>query len=42
MSVSVYISGQKGGSTKSTTDHLLCLGSVLMNQPAAYVLTDPI
>jgi hypothetical protein len=41
MSIAVYIGGQKGGTTKSTTGHLLCLGAVLFKQPAAYVLTDP-
>lgn len=41
MSVPVYVGGQKGGSTKSVTAHLLCLGAVLSKQPAAYVLTDP-
>jgi hypothetical protein len=41
MSHSVYIGGQKGGSTKTTTSHLICLGSILHRQPAAYVLTDP-
>lgn len=37
----VYIGGGKGGSGKTTTAHLACLGAVLLNQPAAYVLTDP-
>ena len=41
MSNLVYVGGQKGGTTKSTTGHLLCLGAVLCKQPAAYVLTDP-
>jgi chromosome partitioning protein len=41
MSIPVYVGGQKGGSTKTTTAHLLCLGAVLCKQPAAYVLTDP-
>ncbi len=41
MSNIVYVGGQKGGTTKSTTGHLLCLGAILMKQPAAYVLTDP-
>jgi hypothetical protein len=26
---------------KTTNAHLLCLGAILFNQPAAYVLTDP-
>jgi hypothetical protein len=38
---SVYFGGQKGGSTKTTTSHLVCLGAILNKQPAAYVLTDP-
>lgn len=38
---SVYFGGQKGGSTKTTTSHLACLGAILNKQPAAYVLTDP-
>lgn len=37
----VYIGGQKGGTTKTTTAHLMCLGAILRKQPAAYVLTDP-
>jgi chromosome partitioning protein len=41
MSHSVYFGGQKGGSTKTTTSHLICLGAILHRQPAAYVLTDP-
>jgi hypothetical protein len=41
MSNSVYIGGQKGGATKTTTSHLICLGAILHRQPAAYVLTDP-
>jgi len=41
MSYSVYFGGQKGGSTKTTTAHLICLGAILHKQPAAYVLTDP-
>lgn len=41
MSNIIFLGGHKGGSTKTTTAHLLCLGSILRNQPAAYVLTDP-
>ena len=41
MSNIIFISGQKGGSGKSTTSHLFCLGAILSGQPAAYVLTDP-
>lgn len=40
MSTIVFLGGQKGGSTKSTTAHLICLGAILRRQPAAYVLTD--
>lgn len=38
----VYIGGGKGGTGKTTTTHLACLGAILRNQPAAYVLTDPL
>ncbi|WP_114211180.1 hypothetical protein [Acidisarcina polymorpha] len=41
MSHSVYFGGRKGGATKTTTSHLVCLGAILHKQPAAYVLTDP-
>jgi hypothetical protein len=41
MSTLIYIGGQKGGSGKTTTAHLMCLGAILCKQPAAYVLTDP-
>lgn len=41
MSNLIFIGGQKGGSTKTTTAHLMCLGAILRGQPAAYVLTDP-
>lgn len=41
MTKSVYIGGGKGGVGKTTNAHLLCLGAILLNQPAAYVLTDP-
>ncbi|WP_434116260.1 hypothetical protein [Paraburkholderia caffeinilytica] len=41
MSSIVYVGGQKGGTTKTTTSHLMCLGAILRKQPAAYVLTDP-
>jgi hypothetical protein len=37
----VFIGGTKGGVGKSLTSHLACLGAILHNQPAAYVLTDP-
>jgi chromosome partitioning protein len=37
----VYVGGSKGGTGKTTTSHLACLGAILRNQPAAYVLTDP-
>jgi hypothetical protein len=41
MSNIVYVGGQKGGTTKTCTGHLLCLGAILCKQPADYVLTDP-
>jgi len=41
MSHIVYVGGQKGGTTKTCTGHLLCLGAILARQPADYVLTDP-
>jgi chromosome partitioning protein len=41
MTTVVYIGGGKGGTGKTTTAHLACLGAVLHNQPAVYVLTDP-
>lgn len=41
MSRLVYVGGRKGGSGKTTTALLLCLGAILRGQPAAYVLTDP-
>lgn len=41
MSNIVYVGGQKGGTTKTCTGHLLCLGAILCRQPADYVLTDP-
>jgi hypothetical protein len=37
----VFFGGSKGGVGKSATSHLACLGAVLFNHPAAYVLTDP-
>ena len=41
MSKFVYVGGKKGGTTKTTSSHLLCLGAILRREPAAYVLTDP-
>jgi len=38
---SVAILGEKGGTTKTASAHLLCLGAYLHGIPAAYVLTDP-
>ena len=38
---SVAILGGKGGTTKTATSHLLCLGADLQGLPACYVLTDP-
>ena len=37
----VAILGSKGGTTKTASSHLLCLGAYLQGIPAAYVLTDP-
>jgi hypothetical protein len=37
----VYWGGSKGGVGKSTHAHLSCLGAILSDQAAAYVLTDP-
>jgi len=37
----VAILGEKGGTTKTASAHLLCLGAYLHGVPAAYVLTDP-
>jgi hypothetical protein len=37
----VYWGGSKGGVGKSTNAHLSCLGAILSDQAAAYVLTDP-
>jgi hypothetical protein len=38
----VAVLGGKGGSTKTATSHLICLGAHLHNIPAAYALTDPL
>jgi hypothetical protein len=37
----IFFGGSKGGAGKSLDSHLACLGAILRNQPAAYVLTDP-
>jgi hypothetical protein len=37
----IFFGGSKGGVGKSATSHLACLGAILCNQAAAYVLTDP-
>ena len=37
----IFFGGSKGGVGKSATSHLACLGAVLCNRAAAYVLTDP-
>ena len=37
----VAMLGKKGGTSKTATSHLLCLGAYLHGIPAAYVLTDP-
>ena len=38
---SIAVLGEKGGTTKTATSHLLCLGAQLQGIPACYVLTDP-
>jgi chromosome partitioning protein len=38
---SIAILGRKGGTGKSATSHLLCLGAFLSNVTAIYGLTDP-
>jgi chromosome partitioning protein len=38
---SVAVLGTKGGTAKTASSHLLCLGATLLGSPAAYVLTDP-
>ena len=37
----VLVGGSKGGVGKSATSHLACLGAIVSDQAAAYVLTDP-
>lgn len=37
----VGILGTKGGTTKTASSHLICLGAHLHSIPAAYALTDP-
>ena len=37
----IFFGGQKGGSCKTSTALLFCLGCVLRGESAAYVLTDP-
>lgn len=37
----VFFGGSKGGVGKSATSHLACLGAILAERAAAYVLTDP-
>jgi hypothetical protein len=38
----IAILGGKGGTTKTASSHLLCLGAYLHGVPAAYALTDPL
>jgi hypothetical protein len=38
----VFFAGTRGGVGKTVMSHAACLGAVLHDQPAAYVLTDPI
>jgi len=37
----IALLGEKGGTGKTATSHMLCLGAYLHGVPAAYVLTDP-
>ncbi len=37
----IAILGDKGGTTKTASSHLICLGAYLSGVPAAYALTDP-
>jgi hypothetical protein len=37
----VFFGGSKGGVGKTLDSHLACLGAILCNQAATYVLTDP-
>src|ERR1700722_2378078 len=37
----IAVLGGKGGTTKTASAHLICLGAFLQGTPAAYVLTDP-
>jgi chromosome partitioning protein len=37
----IAVLGEKGGTTKTASSHLICLGACLMGIPAAYALTDP-
>jgi hypothetical protein len=39
---SVAVLGGKGGTTKTASSHLICLGAFLHGIPAAYALTDPL
>ncbi len=38
----IAVLGGKGGTTKTATSHLICLGAYLSGMPAAYALTDPL
>jgi hypothetical protein len=38
---SIAVLGGKGGTTKTASSHLICLGAYLHGVPAAYALTDP-
>jgi hypothetical protein len=38
----VLFAGTRGGVGKTVMSHACCLGAILHNQPAAYVLTDPL
>jgi hypothetical protein len=38
----ILFGGTRGGIGKTVMSHAACLGAILDNQPAAYVLTDPL
>jgi hypothetical protein len=38
----VYFAGTRGGVGKTVMSHAACLGAILHDQPAVYVLTDPL
>src|SRR5690242_17152148 len=38
----VFFAGTRGGVGKTVMSHAACLGAILHDQPAVYVLTDPL